>query len=173
MIEAIKNNKVFSGIIAILIVGFLGTVVYLNHLESDEPIDETEEVHINDSVNTVTSNEVKENIQEGGPYAFVLGDDTCPACLMFKNNLRQLVAEEGIQLDYIDLQVEAQSDVEDLLEYLEYDMSQGLSTPTTFVIEDEEVVSTVIGAIEVEDLLAENGEIILQLDSTFETETNE
>lgn len=172
MIEAIKNNKGFTAVIVSIIAFFLGSMVYLNYVESNEPVDETEEMGLNDSINKVNVDEVRENIEAGGPYAFILGDDTCPACIMFKNNLKHLVVDEGIKLDYIDLQVEPQAEVQELLEDLEYDMTQGLSTPTTFIIEDGEITSTVVGAVDTESLLAEHGEIILQLSKNSDVEND-
>lgn len=170
MIEAIKNNKGFTAIIVSIIVFFLGFMVYLNYVESNEPVDETEEMGLNDSINKVSVDEVRENIDKGGPYAFILGDDTCPACIMFKNNLKQLVVDEGIKLDYIDMLVESQAEVEELLEDLDYDMTQGLSTPTTFIMEDGEVISTVVGAVDIESLLAETYEILSQLSENSDVE---
>ena len=168
----IKNNKGFTAFIAAIIVFFLGFIVYIRSTDTGEPENPADSVHIEDSVNKVTVDEVRENMESKDKYVFILGDDTCPACIMFKNNLRELVAEEDVQLDYIDLQVVPQADVEQLLADLEYDTSQGLSTPTTFIIENGEMVDTVVGAVEVEDLLDVYSDFILE-DSSSEQEQAE
>ena len=168
----IKNNKGFTAFIAAIIVLSLGFIVYLKNTDRGEPESPADSVTIEDSVNKVTVDEVRENMESKDKYVFILGDDTCPACIMFKNNLKKLVAEEDVQLDYIDLLVEPQANVEQLLADLEYDMSQGLSTPSTFIIENGKVVDTVVGAVEVEDLLDMYSDFILE-DSSSEQEQAE
>ena len=168
----IKNNKGFTAFIVGLIVFSLGFIVYFKNTDTGEPESPADSVSIEDSVNKVTVDEVRENMDKGDKYVFILGDDTCPACIMFKNNLKSLVAEEDGQLDYIDLLVEPQENIEQLLADLEYDMSQGLSTPSTLIIENGELVDTVVGAVEVEDLLDMYSDFILE-DSSSEQEQAE
>lgn len=168
----IKNNKGFTAFIAAIIVFFLGFIVYIRSTDTGEPENPADSVTIEESVNKVTVDEVRENIDKKDKYVFILGDDNCHGCIMLKNNLKKLVAEEDVQLDYIDLQVVPQADVEQLLADLEYDISQGLSTPTTFIIENGEMVDTVVGAVAVEDLLDMYGDFILE-DSSSEQEQAE
>ena len=169
----IKNNKGFTAFIVGIIVFSLGFIVYFKNTDTGEPESPADSVSIEDSVNKVTVDEVRENMESKDKYVFILGDDTCPACIMFKNNLKKLVAEEDVQLDYIDLLVEPQENVEQLLADLEYDMSQGLSTPTTFIIENGEMVDTVVGAVEVEDLLDMYSDFILADSSSEQEQTEE
>lgn len=173
----IKNNKGFTAFIAAIIVFFLGFIVYIKSTDTGEPKSPADSVipaysvTIEDSVNIVTVDEVRENIDKKDKYVFILGDDTCHACIMLKNNLRELVVEENVQLDYIDLLGEPQENVEKLLADLDYDV-EGLSTPTTFIIENGEIVDTVVGAVAVEDLLDVHGDFILE-DSSSEQEQGE
>lgn len=168
----IKNNKGFTAFIAAIIVFFLGFIVYIKSTDTGEPENPADSVTIEDSVNIVTVDEVRENIDKKDKYVFILGDDTCSGCIMLKNNLKELVAEENVQLDYIDLLREPQENVEKLLEDLDYDISEGLSTPTTFIIENGKIVDTVIGPVEVEDLLEVYSDFILE-DSSSEQEQAE
>lgn len=168
----IKNNKGFTAFIAAVIVFSLGFIVYVKSTDTGEPKNPADSVSIEDSVNKATVDEVRENIDKKDKYVFILGDDNCHGCIMFKNNLKKLVAEENVQLDYIDLLVEPQENVEQLLADLEYDMSQGLSTPSTFIIENGEIVDTVVGAVPLEDLLDMYSDYILS-DSSSEQEQAE
>lgn len=114
------------------------------------------------SVNYVTTQSVIDKVESGDTYAFILGNNTCPACLAFKENLKDL---EGYTFDYIDLLVEENmASAEELLsDVLEFDTEEGVMTPTTFFVKDGEIQDYVIGALSAEDLMNEYGDYIEEL----------
>lgn len=110
-------------------------------------------------VETVSVSEAIEKIENRDQYIFVLGNENCPACLVYKEDLKKLESEEGIRLDYIDISAEERADVQDLLSnVLGIDISEGVATPTTYFIKDGEVVDYIVGALSPKDLMAEKPE---------------
>lgn len=107
----------------------------------------------------VSTSEVAENAKNMDKYTFVLGSDTCGGCTLYKvTGLSVLEQEEGIVLDYIDLDREDNAEIYELLEdTLGHDTNQGLATPTTFFVEDGKIVEYVVGAFGYEPLMEQYG----------------
>ena len=107
----------------------------------------------------VSTSEVAENAKNMDKYTFVLGSDSCGGCTLYKvTGLSVLAQEEGIVLDYIDLDREDNAEIYELLEdTLEHDTNQGLATPTTFFVEDGKIVEYVVGAFGYEPLMDQYG----------------
>lgn len=102
-----------------------------------------------DSTKLATVEDVIKKIENKETFAFVVGSNTCPACLQYKNSLSKLQEEEGVKLDYIDIDNENDESLSKLLvDTLEADLSEGLSTPTTyFITEGVSDGEPVIGAM--------------------------
>lgn len=105
--------------------------------------------------------DIKDSIKKENLYIFVLGNENCPACVAYKEYLKELEDTEGVRLDYIDISVEDRDEVQDLLfNVLKQDPQQGISTPTTFFIRNGEVVDTLVGAVGAEVIMEEYGDLI-------------
>lgn len=105
------------------------------------------------SINYVTVEEVAKRVAKKESFAFVVGSDTCPACIQFKTNLNTLYEEKGIALDYIDIDEEDDMDLAELLiDDLQLNLSEGLSTPTTlFIIDGKIDGDAIVGALSGEE----------------------
>lgn len=106
-------------------------------------------------LNIVQPNEVIEMIEDGKSFAVVIGSDTCPACLYYKKNLKELKGHENIIINYINLSQDIDmEEVQDLVEnVLKQDVSKGLSTPTTYFVVNGQLEDLVIGAISTDELI--------------------
>lgn len=125
-------------------------------------------------VEMVSVSEAIEKIENRDQYIFVLGNENCSACLVYKEDLKKLESEEGIRLDYIDTSVEERADVQDLLSnVLGIDISEGVATPTTYFIKDGEVVDYIVGAVSSKDLMAEKTEFFEYEKSRESVETTD
>lgn len=102
-----------------------------------------------DSVNPVTVNDVIKKVKNKETFAFIVGSNTCPACLQYKNSLSELQQKEDVKLDYIDIDNENDEILGELLvDVLGADLSEGLSTPTTyFIIEGVSDGEPIVGAM--------------------------
>lgn len=114
---------------------------------------------VEDSVNEVTVEEVVNRIEEEDTFAFILGSDNCPACVQYKENLKDLKKKEDIVLDYIDLDNSEENSMEDtadlIVQHLDGDLEDGLSTPTTYFIVDGKVKGEpVVGSVPAEEVLS-------------------
>lgn len=120
-----------------------------------------------EGVNRLSATEVANKIEDSDTYIFVLGNDDCPACKMYKENLKDLVEEEEITLDYIDLLDEEKDNYEAvsalLVDNLNVDISSGIATPTTFIVKDGNVVDQIVGPISSEELMSEYGEHLKEM----------
>lgn len=141
--------------VAILLTGCSG-IDFLNKDSNDKTLIYTSDYK---GVEMVSVSEAIEKIENRDQYIFVLGNENCSACLVYKEDLKKLESEEGIRLDYIDTSVEERADVQDLLSnVLGIDISEGVATPTTYFIKDGEVVDYIVGAVSPKDLMTEKKE---------------
>lgn len=112
-------------------------------------------------IELTTISDVKDSIEKENLYIFALGNEDCPACLAYREYLKELEDNEGVRLDYIDVTAEDRDEIGDLLfNVLKQDPQEGIATPTTFFIRDGEVVDTLIGAVDYEVIMEEYGDLI-------------
>lgn len=129
---------------------------YPDHFE----VSDTEHDDEIKGIELTTVSDVKDSIKKENLYIFVLGNKNCPACLVYREYLKELEDTEGVRLDYIDITVEDRDEVEDLLFNVLKQEQQGISTPTTFFIRNGEVVDTLVGAVGYEVIMEEYGDLI-------------
>lgn len=169
--QNIKDNLFFYGIIFLIISAFTGFII-VSKVSPDKLKDESLEVVSQEEkdagINRSTVDEVKSKIAEGGTYTFIVGSDTCGACIIYKESLKELASEEKIKLDYIDLMTAEEDEVLNLFEEIEFDISEGFSTPTTIIVEDGKLKDTIVGAVDVKTLLEEHGEDLNKMKSSAE-----
>jgi len=108
-----------------------------------------------EAINIVTIDDVIEKIKKEETFAFVIGSNTCRACLQYKNTLKDFYKETEIQLDYINIDKETDEKLGELLiGILDQDLSQGLSTPTThFIIQGKHDGEPAVGAMGASQIL--------------------
>lgn len=169
--QKIKDNFVFYSIIFVIIAGFIGFIVVDKNSPNggnNKPVDIVSQEEKDAGINRSTVDEVKTKIAAGGTYTFIVGSDTCGACIMYKENLKELASEEKIKLDYVDLMTASEDEVLNLFKEIDFDISEGFSTPTTIIVEDGKLKDTVVGAVDVKTLLEEHGEDLNKMKNAAE-----
>lgn len=113
-------------------------------------------------VNYVSGDELTEMMDDKKTFAFVIGDNKCPACGSYMSGAQtELFEKDEVMLYYMDIdkltndtRPGAQNLVED---YLDGDFQ---ATPTTYFIVDGEVAKVSVGVLSYEELSATYKEFI-------------
>lgn len=127
---------------------------YEDNTAKDEKV--SSEANLPEIANLTTADDVSEKLENKESFALVIGDETCPACITYNSTLKELKEKDNILLDYIDLNLVDEEEMEKvgllLIETLEVG-PEGFATPTTFFIKDGELEETVVGAMGYEELI--------------------
>lgn len=113
------------------------------------------EIKLPEIVNLTSADAVTERLENKESFALVIGDETCPACITYNSTLKEMKDKDDILLDYIDLNLVDEEEMEKvgllLLEVLNVG-PEGFATPTTFFVKDGKLEDTIVGAIGYEEL---------------------
>lgn len=111
-------------------------------------------IKVEDIANSLSPEEVMAKIDNKESFAFVIGNDGCPACQAYKIQLKEFYEKEDIKLDYINLddKTDMKKMEELLVEKLDADVSKGISTPTTYFIVEGVPNEPVIGPISADEM---------------------
>lgn len=109
-------------------------------------------------VTEVSVDQVLAKIESKETFAFIIGSKTCPACEQYRENLKTLKEKENVSMDYIDLDAvnpEDRDKVVDLVvNHLDGDVENGLSTPTTYFIDKGKLNGEpVVGSVPKEEIV--------------------
>ena len=112
-----------------------------------------EEIKDEDYLNLVTLEEIVAKVDNGETFNFILGNDSCPACTYYKEQLVEFHKTEDYKFDYMTHNADTDMDLlfELMTEKLE-DTTEGLATPTTFFIVNGKLDNKVVGAIETDEI---------------------
>lgn len=116
------------------------------------------EIAEEDYLNLITLEEVVAKVDNGETFNFVLGNDSCPACVYYKEELIKFHKEEDYKFDYMEYNSNTNKELlYELITEKFGEESEQLATPTTFFIVNGELKDKVVGAIEAEKIKAYSG----------------
>ena len=109
-------------------------------------------------MNVVTLEEVIAKVDNGETFNFIIGNDACPACIYYKEELVKFHEDENYKFDYMEYDSNTNRELlsELITEKLGVEGNE-LSTPTTYFVVNGELKDTIVGAIEVEKIKAYSG----------------
>lgn len=111
------------------------------------------EVSDADYLNPVTLEQVVEKIDKKETFNFVLGNDSCPACAIYKEELQKFHKEEDYKFDYMTYGPDTDNEVFfKLITETLGENPEMLSTPTTYFIVDGKIAAKEVGAIKTDDI---------------------
>lgn len=110
-----------------------------------------------DPVSYTPPGEILEQIDNKDTFAFVIGDEDCPACQSYlKTSLKDMQNKSEITLEYIELKgiEEKEKELEDLQAIIEDHLDGKFeATPTTYFIVDGEFEDDIVGVVPYDELL--------------------
>ncbi|NMB18210.1 MAG: thioredoxin family protein [Erysipelothrix sp.] len=115
-----------------------------------------------EAINFVGLDEIKTKIENKDDFIFVVGLDTCPACLSYKPVLEEVNNKKDVEFYYLEMDANwSDADKEKVISYIEDDLGQIIQgVPTTFFVEGGEVVDDFAGDrayLDMLDILKEKG----------------
>lgn len=116
------------------------------------------EIAEEDYLNLVTLEEIVAKADNGETFNFVLGNDSCPACAYYKEELIKFHKDEDYKFDYMEYNSNTNKELlYELITEKFGEESEQLATPTTFFIVNGELKDKIVGAIEAEKIKAYSG----------------
>lgn len=103
------------------------------------------------SLSEISYEKAKEWFEEDRSFVLMVSQTTCPVCKEYKESLREFIKNYDLNMVY----VEADRDLDafDSLIWNDY-LPDVSDTPTTCIVKNGEVIDSVVGALEEEQLLA-------------------
>lgn len=137
-----KKTMITMGLIMLLIFTLTGCVTIV-----EKEVDET------DFINPVTLDEVIKKVENKESFNFILGNDGCPACTIYLEELQVFHKKEKYKFDY--MRYSAETDKEVFVKFATEvlgEKMENLATPTTYFIVDGVVADRVVGAIKTDKI---------------------
>lgn len=104
-------------------------------------------------INLISLEEVIDKVDNKDSFNFILGNDGCPACVTYKEELKKLYDKEGYKFDYMAYGPEINQELFfELITEVLGENPQNVATPTTYFIVDGKVDEKIVGAIRAEDI---------------------
>lgn len=100
--------------------------------------------------------ELETKLDSDEAFVFVVGKDTCPACIVYKPVLDELVNNKNIDIYYIEVIDGVWSDEkkDQLMDLIKDSIGQEVvGTPTTYIVKNKKAVDVQIGFLEYGQLL--------------------
>ena len=119
---------------------------------------------VEDPVFYVKADNITTKMENKDTFAFVIGDETCPACNAFMSGAQtQLKKEEGVALSYIDMDKLNDSEMSELATLVNGKLNGDFgATPTTYFVVEGKVEKVLVGAASYEELSEEYNKYIVE-----------
>lgn len=108
------------------------------------------------SVEEIKPQAIIDRFEGGETFAFVIGDETCPACQAYRAGaLKEMNKKDEIKLEYIDLHNLTDQELEDARKLVEQDNyldGEFEVTPTTYFVVDGKLTQVIKGSVSYDEL---------------------
>ena len=138
--------------------GYMPEDHLFEYLKENGVIEEDETL----SLNYIDYQEYSSLINSNEKQLIVIAQSGCDGCLKARPLLYELADEYGVKINYLNASMINQTDAESFQNSLSYFEENGISTPTMLVLENGQVIDSLVGSVELDkyvEYLKENGYI--------------